>query len=298
MHWLRRALLAAALALSPAPVDAQDFEAVEIETLAVAPGLFMLTGRGGNIGVSVGDDGVFLIDDQYAPLTAKIRTAVAKLSTREIRFVLNTHWHADHTGGNENLGQAGALIVAHENVRARMSAAQFQRLLQRSTPPAPAAALPIVTFSDTVTFHMNGDEIHAVHTGPAHTDGDSIVHFERANAIHAGDVFFNGFYPFIDLDSGGSVEGMIAAAERALALADAETKVIPGHGPLSDAAGLRDYRAMLVTARDRVRALVREGKSADQVVAAKPTADLDATWGGGFMTPERFVRILYADLSR
>lgn len=277
---------------------AQNLDTVQVRTVLVARGVHMLVAAGGNIGVSAGENGVFLVDDQFAPLTEKLRTAVFGISSAPIRFVLNTHWHDDHTGGNENLGKAGVLIVAHENVRRRMSVEQFLELFNQRVPPAPEGALPVVTFTDAVTFYLNGDSIHAFHVAPAHTDGDAIVHFRGANAIHMGDVFFNGMYPFIDLSTGGSVDGMIAGAERGLALANEQTKVIPGHGPLATRADLQAYRDMLVAARDAVRRAMRGGRTLEQVRAAKPTAALDAQWGKGFLTPERFVEILYRDLSR
>lgn len=287
-----------AAALVAAAVAAQDFESLEIRTIPVAPGVHMLMGRGGNIGVSTGDDGVFLVDDQFAPLTEKIRAAIAAISEESVRFVLNTHWHGDHTGGNENLGRAGALIVAHDNVRERMSVEQFQEAFGRRVPPSPASALPVVTFSDTVTFHLNGEEIHALHVSGAHTDGDAIVHFRRADVIHAGDVYFNGMYPFIDVGSGGSIDGMIGAADRLLELSGPETKIIPGHGELSTRTQLERYREMLFVVRDRIRAALDAGRTADEIVATGPTADLDARWEKGFLKADQFVRIVCQDLSR
>jgi glyoxylase-like metal-dependent hydrolase (beta-lactamase superfamily II) len=257
----------------------------------------MLAGEGGNIGVSAGDDGVFLIDDEYAPLTDKIRAAVATISPRPIRFLLNTHWHGDHTGGNENLGQAGVVIVAHENVRRRMSSEQFIEAFGAKVPPAPAKALPVVTFTDEVTFHLNGDDLRSFHVPPAHTDGDTVIHFQKANVIHGGDLVFAGAYPFIDLSSGGSLEGVIGAIERILALCDDKTRIIPGHGPVIDKAALRKYHDVLVLARDRVGALVKQGKTLDEVKAAKPMADHDAAWGAGFVKPDFFLEIAYKSLS-
>jgi cyclase len=289
--------LCAAVALMAVPALAQqpDFSKVEVTSEKLAEGVYMLKGAGGNIGLSVGADAAFLIDDEYAPLTPKIKAAVAALTDKPIRFVLNTHWHGDHTGGNKDMGEAGSLIVAHENVRKRMSTEQFIAAFNMREPAAPPKALPVVTFADAVTFHLNGDEIRAFHVPPAHTDGDSVVHFVKANVIHAGDTFFNGFYPFIDLDTGGSVAGMIGAADRMLAIADDRTRIIPGHGPLGTKADLKAFRDMLATARDRVAALVKAGKTLEQVTAAAPTADLDAKWGQGFLKPAAFVSILYKD---
>jgi cyclase len=274
----------------------QNFEAVQVQAIPVAGGVHVLTGAGGNIGVSAGDDGVFLVDDQYAPLTPKILAAVKSIGEGPIRFVLNTHWHGDHTGGNENMGKAGALIVAHENVRKRMSVEQFLEAFNMREPASPAGALPVVTFTDAVTFHLNGDEIHAFHVPPAHTDGDAIVHFRRANVVHMGDLFFNGMYPFIDVSTGGSIDGMISAAERVLKMIGADTKVIPGHGPIATRSDLAAYRDMLVGVRAAVMRHVTAGWTLQRVVAAKPTSTFDAAWGKGFLQPDKFVEIVYTDL--
>jgi len=282
-----------------APMAAQDrFADVEIKVVPVADGIHMLLGAGGNIGVSSGEDGVFLIDDQFAPLTDKIRAAVATIDKGDIRFVLNTHWHGDHTGGNENLGKGGTLVVAHDNVRVRMSADHFSETFNSTTKASPKGALPVVTFNDRVTFHLNGATIHAFHVPPAHTDGDSIVHFEEANVVHMGDLFFNGMFPFVDVSSGGSVNGVINAVEQVLPKMNAETKVIPGHGPLTDKAGLEKYHAALVKIRKAVGALVKAGKTDDEIVAANPLADMDATWGQGFMKTDVFTKIVATSLRK
>ena len=280
--------------ISAAPAAGQqDMSQVEITTIELENDLFMLMGRGGNIGLSVGDDGAFLIDDQFAPLTDKILAAVAAVTDQPVRWVLNTHWHGDHTGGNENLGTAGAMIVAHENVYRRMNPAEFAELVGRSG-QAPRPALPAVTFDQGVRFHWNGRHIQVTHVGEAHTDGDAIVHFPRANVFHMGDTFFNGRYPFIDMDSGGGVDGVIAAANFVLERSNGGTRIIPGHGELATPEHLREYRDMLETVRLRVAGLVANGRTEDQVVAAAPTADLDATWGEN---PERFVRAVYRSLA-
>jgi glyoxylase-like metal-dependent hydrolase (beta-lactamase superfamily II) len=291
-QWIVGLVAMVAVVASPAEAQ-QQFDEVQIGTIEVADGVYMLTGSGGNLGLSVGEDGAFLVDDQYAPLTQKITAAIAAITDLPIKFVVNTHWHGDHTGGNENLGNAGVLIVAHENVRKRMSVEQFIEAFDSRTPPAPEAALPVITFTDEVTFHWNGDDLRVFHVDPAHTDGDAIIQFTDANVVHMGDTFFNGMYPFIDVGTGGSIGGMIAAADRVLGMLQPDTKIIPGHGELASVADLRAYRNMLASVRDRVRALIAEGKSRDEVIAAKPTASFDAAWGGGFMQPDIWTGIVY-----
>ncbi len=295
---MRRLLVSFALVFAVAPAAAAqvNYDTVQVRTLKVGDGVYMLQGAGGNIGVSVGSDGVILIDDQFAPLSDKIKAAVAALGG-PIRFLLNTHWHGDHTGGNEIFAKSGVVIVAHENVRRRMSVEQFVAAFNQRVPASPTGALPVVTFTDAVTFYLNGDSINVFHVAPAHTDGDAIIWFRRANVIHMGDTFFNGRYPLIDLSSGGSIDGMVGAADRVLAVADANTKIIPGHGPLGDRAALQAYRTMLATIRDRIRQAVTAGRTLEQVQAAKPTAEFDAVWGSGRITPTLFVEMLYTDLA-
>ncbi len=289
------ALILASLAV---PVWAQqDFSAVEIETIQVSGNVYMLVGAGGNIGLSVGEDGAFVIDDQYAPLSDKIMAAIAELTDADVKFLVNTHYHGDHTGGNEAFGAAGALIIAHDNVRARMSTDQFRAIFDQTIPASPAGALPIVTFSDEMTFNWNGDAIRAIHVAPAHTDGDSILHFEGANVIHMGDTFFNGFYPFIDVGSGGDINGIIAGGYRALSIANDDTAIIPGHGPVSDAAGLAAWLEMLKITRVSMQSLIDRGMSEDDALAARPTAEFDEQYGGGFMNRENYNRLLYQSLN-
>ncbi len=287
------------VAVLSVPVTAQgNFDNVRIETIKVADGIYMLVGSGGNIGLSTGEDAAFLIDDQYAPLTEKITKAVAAVSTQPVKFLLNTHWHGDHTGGNENFGKMGTLIVAHENVRKRMSTDQFMEAFGREVPASPSSALPVVTFNDTVTFHLNNQEIRAFHVPPAHTDGDTVIHFRDSNVLHTGDLFFNGTYPFIDLSGGGSAKGMIEAAASILLLSNADTKIIPGHGPLADRTALKAYRDMLEDVVSRIETAVQAGKSQAEVVQMRPTQDYDEQWGQGFMNPERFVQIVYDSLKK
>lgn len=287
-----------ACALTSVLAVAQDFSSVEIRTTEVADGVYALEGAGGNLGLVVSDDGAFLIDDQYAPLTDRIEAAVAEITDQPIRFVLNTHWHGDHTGGNENLAEGGSLVVAHDNVRKRMAAGQLMEFFEREVPPAPDDALPVVTFDDRISFHLGGHTIDAIHVPSAHTDGDAIVHLEEANVVHTGDIVFHGLYPFIDYGSGGSLGGMIEATDRVLELADADTAVITGHGgPVIDRERLSGYRDMLATVHRRLIELIVDGASLEQVRAAGVTAEFDEQWGQGFIGPERWIELNYKGMT-
>jgi glyoxylase-like metal-dependent hydrolase (beta-lactamase superfamily II) len=293
-------LVGSILAAAATPVHAQDRDlaSVEIRSKLIRGSIHLLTGAGGNMAVSAGEDGVFLVDDQFAPLTEKISAAIREIRDEPVRFVVNTHWHGDHTGGNENLGDAGAVIVAHGAVRRRLSVEQFQKMRKRTIPASPRGALPVITFSDAVTFHLNGENVHVFHVPPAHTDGDAVVHFQESDVLHTGDVFFNGTYPFIDVDSGGSIEGMIDAQERILSLCGDDSVIIPGHGPISNAAELRGARDMLRKVGDRVRSAIAKGMTLEQLIAGDPLADLDRAWGGGFIDTSQMLAIVHADLSR
>ncbi|MCU1277101.1 MAG: fold metallo-hydrolase [bacterium] len=270
----------------------------KLETQKLTEGLYLITGPGGNIALMVGSSGVFLVDDQIAPMTPQLKKAVAAVTPKPVRFVFNTHWHGDHTGGNAVLAGDGAVIVAHENVRKRMSTEQVIALFNKKVPPSPEPALPVITFKDSLAFHLNGDDIDVEHVDPAHTDGDSIVFFKKANVVHMGDTYTSMGYPFIDLSSGGSVEGLIKAADRALALAQPTTKIIPGHGPIGDREKLKSYRDMIVTIRDRIKKLAAAGKTLAEVQAAKPSAEYDAAWGGAFISGTQLVDTIYKDVTK
>lgn len=270
------------------PAHAQrDFSTVEIRTETVAPGIAVLFGAGGNIGVSFGADGTVLIDDQFAPLTAKIEAAIAALGASPVRFLLNTHWHGDHSGGNENFGKAGALIMAHDHVRERMAADQA-----KDGKTAAPAALPVVTYHDGIELHLNGSSVRTIHAPHAHTDGDSIIVWQDANVVHMGDTFFNQIsLPYIDLGSGGSAQGVLAAANRVLAMIDDQTVVIPGHGPVSNKAGLAAYRDLLADVISRVEAARKTGKSLEEVVAMKPAARYEIK--DAFISGDAFTTAVY-----
>lgn len=293
----RIALLPLLIALLPTVADAQG---ITFKSTEVAPGLYMIEGvggfAGGNLGLMTGDDGVVLIDDGLPPLSEQIIAAVGELADRPVDFLINTHVHGDHIGGNEAFEDQGATIVAHDNLRQRLETEGVQTA-PGVTAPAPEDALPVVTFSDSVTFHLNGREAFVFHVEKAHTDGDAVIHFREDNVIHTGDVLFNGIFPFIDLDSGGTVDGFIAAQERILALADDATKIIPGHGPVCGAKELRAAVDMLKDAKERVKALVDAGKTADEIVAANPLADYHDEWNWVFITTERMTRTLVRALT-
>lgn len=281
---------------SPIQAQGQDYSKVQITAEDLGGGVHALFGAGGNLGVSAGPDGVFLIDDQYAPMSVKIKAAIAKISDKPVKFLINTHWHFDHTGGNENFGNDGTIIIAHDNVRKMMREDQLIDLFNAKIPAAPKVALPVITFNDTTTFHLNGDTIFVKHMPPAHTTGDSVVYFHKANVLHTGDLFFNGIYPFIDVQNGGTVDGMIANAGSILKMVNAETKIIPGHGPMAKKQDVVAFQSMLTILRNNVRALIAEGKNKEQVLAAKPSATLDAQWADGFLSPDAFTGIVYDSL--
>lgn len=293
----RFSLLAAALlctAVGPAAAQQQDLSKVEIKAQPLAPGVAVLFGAGGNIGVSHGPDGTVLIDDQFAPLTSKIQAAVAALGATPVKYLINTHWHFDHTGGNENFGKAGALILAHDHVRDRMASEQKTRF--GVSPPSPPAALPVITYHDGISLHLNGDRVRTIHIKHAHTDGDSAVLWEKANVIHMGDTFFHQVtLPFIDLDSGGSAKGLLAGISKILMMIDDKTVVIPGHGPVATKADLTAYRDMLASVIASVEAAKAAGKTLPEIQAMKPAAKWD-TNPNGFIKGDDFVATVFASL--
>ena len=286
------AIVIAAVAALPALAQ-RDWSKVEIKATPVAGTVYMLEGAGGNIGVTIGEDGIVIIDDQFAPLAPKIKDAVAGLSDKPVKFVLNTHWHGDHTGGNEYFGEI-APLVSHDNVRKRL--AEGMDTESRKTPPAPPEALPILTFNDRLTIHLNGEEVRAIHLPHAHTDGDAVIWFTDSNVLHMGDVLFSGLFPFIDIDSGGSVDGVLAAFDEVVATVPADVKIIAGHGPLSTIADIRKSKEMIIATREIIRKALSEGRTADQMKEEKILADFEA-WNWSFITTERWIDTLVRDLS-
>lgn len=276
----------------------QGATGVEVKRTELRGNVSMLaTGAGGNLAVCAGDDGVFLVDSEFARLAGQVNDAITTLSAKGVRYVFNTHWHFDHVGGNEFFAGKGAAIVAHENVRKHMAAGLFMKEFGRAVPPSPNKALPVITFTDTVSFRINGEEIHAFHLPNAHTDGDGVVHFRKANVVHTGDIVFFPGYPFIDLSAGGSIDGMIAAVKKIAKICDDQTKIIPGHGPLMDKADLESYGAMLAEFRGIIAKEMAGGKDLDAILEAKSTADLDAKWGGMF-PPARFTELVFRSLEK
>lgn len=288
MKLIQRAipLTLASLILAPLASAQQDFSNVTIETVEVAGNVSMLVGQGGNIGVSAGDDGVLIIDDQFAPLADRIRAAINEIGGSDVpQFVLNTHFHGDHTGGNAEFG-AESVIIAHENVRMRLADGD-----------APAVALPVVTYDDDVSLHFNGEEITLIHMPNGHTDTDSVVMFTESNVIHMGDHYFNGRWPFVDLDNGGTVQGLLRNIELALSWIDDDTAVIPGHGPLATRADLENYYGVVRDAVTDIRVRRSQGQSVDEVISEGLGDDLQS-WGEGFISEERWIQTVFNSFRR
>jgi glyoxylase-like metal-dependent hydrolase (beta-lactamase superfamily II) len=270
-------------------------------TLQVQPAggtVNVLSGAGGNIAILEGPDGILLVDSGVPDAAEAVETRARGSNASKITVLINTHYHYDHTGGNERLGRAGARIIAHENVLKRLSTTQHIAFLKRDFPPVPPEARPRTTFGDTGSLAHAGEKVLYRHIPPAHTDGDSTVHFANANVFHTGDLFFNGMYPFIDYSAGGSIEGMIGAADLMLKAVDAKTAIIPGHGPLATRDDLRAFRDMLAAVHERMTKLIREGKTLEQTLAAEPTKAYDDKWGKGFLKGQDFVRLIYTGTKR
>jgi glyoxylase-like metal-dependent hydrolase (beta-lactamase superfamily II) len=273
------------------PIPLSSAEETQIETKQLTNEITVLMGIGGNIGVFTGDDGIFLIDtSQDAKHVEPMKAAITNISDKPIRFVLNTHWHYDHVNGNEALAKAGAVILAHKNARQRVSTVQDQ------TQPLPQAAWPVITFEKNLTLHINGGDVEIFYAGNAHTDGDAIAFFRKANVLHIGDIYFEGLYPWIDVPANGSIDGMIDVVTQVLPMLDEQTIVIPGHGPISDKSGLQDYLAMLIGIRDAIRPLVDAGKTLAEVQAAHPTQAFDDKWGKVWLTPDQFTELVYSGM--
>jgi glyoxylase-like metal-dependent hydrolase (beta-lactamase superfamily II) len=292
-----RAVTIVALLLAGNAAWAQGGAPATIEKQALRGGLQVLRGAGCNVVVWSGPDALLVVDSGTAASAPQLVEATGRPAAGAARFVVNTHWHPDHTGGNELLARPGAVIVAHDNVRVRLATPQNLPAYETRVPASPRSALPVVTFDDTLTLHLNGDRLTLLHVPSAHSDGDVLAWWEDANVVHLGDVYYADAYPFVDVAGGGSLAGLVAAIETVLSRADAETVVVPGHGPVGGRADLAAYRDMLVTVGTRVRTLVEQGRSADEVVAARPTAALDERYGKGGVSADRFVRMLYEDLA-
>jgi cyclase len=289
---IRVLFLGAALLLATSVIaqNAQDFSKVEIKTTKYTDKFYTLEGQGGTIGALVGPDGVFLVDTQFAPLTEKLVAAVKKISSSPIKFIVNTHVHGDHTGGNENFAKLGAIIFSRDQLRARLARPGG------NAAPAPQVALPVVTYDGPVTIHLNGEDVQLIPIRSAHTDGDTLVSFPGLDVLMTGDYYRSVGYPNIDRNNGGSLNGMLEGLGRTIGLAGPNTKIIPGHGPTVDRAAVTAHRDIMLAVRDRVAELIKQGKTAQEIIAAKPTAPYDAKVEQAAMTSERFINQLYAEL--
>ena len=290
-------LLLVLLLLGAVPINAQqpDYSKVQIKATKVAGNVYMLEGAGGNIGVSVGADGILIVDDQFAPLAGKIRAALQTLNPGKLRFILNTHFHGDHTGSNAAFGPE-ATIIAHDNVRKRLSTEQYSKVFKQTTPASPKEALPVITFNQSLTVHFNGEEIRAIHFPQGHTDGDSVIFFTTSNVVHLGDDFFSGRFPFVDVDSGGNVEGLTKNIAELIGKIPADAKLIPGHGPISTLEDLKQYHRMLVETTDIVRKKIAAKKSLDEIKKEGLPAEWNS-WGTGFIKTDLWIELIHRSLT-
>lgn len=293
---MKKFLLLIVLSLFAVTATAQtDFSKVQIKATKVAGNVYMLEGAGGNIGVSVGDDGILIVDDQFAPLADKIRAALKGVADKKLRFILNTHWHGDHTGGNVAFGPE-ATIIAHDNVRKRLATEQKSEVFKSTTPASPKEALPVITFDQSLSVHFNGEDIRAIHYPKGHTDGDSVIFFSSSNVVHLGDDFFAGRFPFVDLESGGTVEGLTKNIGEIITKIPDGAKLIPGHGPISTIDDLKNYHRMLQQTSEVVRQKISAGKTLDQIKTEGLPAEW-APWGTGFIKTDRWLETIYKSLT-
>lgn len=300
MRFTQRALTTLTLVVGLFVSGSAGAQQGPLKTQDLGNGIYVIFGPGGNIGASVGEDGVILIDDKFDRLSSFLIAAIGEITDKPIRFLINTHWHGDHTGANQALSKVGAVIVAHDNVRERLSTDQVQELFSRTIPASPEAALPVITFDQQITFHINGHTARVYHVPNAHTDGDSIIYFETANVVHMGDLYFAGAYPFVDIDSGGGTSGLLAGLDLVLSMINDETQVISGHGGVTGKAELRDYRDVVLELHNRLVEMIADGKSLEEVLEAKITSDFDEVWGNGFQgynDPVSFVTYAYHGLT-
>lgn len=278
---------------------AKEKAEVQVTTEKLAEKIYMLQDSSGmgNTVVLTGDDGVLMVDTKAEDSVDKLLAKITELCEKPIRFAIITHWHFDHVGGNIKVAKIGATIIAHENVRKQMRVEHDMKLLNTKVPPSPEIAQPLVTFKKELTFHLNGEDVKIFHVKPGHTDGDAVIFFQNANVIHMGDLYFEGLYPYIGIYSGGSINGMIKVIHQILPMINEKTKVVPGHGPLSNKAKLQEYVSMLTTIRNKVSQLMQKNYTMEEVIAAKPTQVFDEKWGKGFLSPDQFTKLVYMDLS-
>lgn len=299
MRTITRAFIPfAVVALLAAPLSAGSPDEIPVTATRLGENLFLLVGAGGNMAASVGEDGVLLVDSDYEHMNRKLRDAIATVKGGQVRYLVNTHWHFDHVGGNAEFGGTGSTIIAHENVRRSMASDQHIAILEVDTAASPRAALPVVTYSGGMTLHLNGEEISVLHFPLAHSGGDSVIHFRKADVIHTGDIFFNCGYPFIDVSDGGTIDGLIAAVQAILEMCDDGTRIIPGHGAVATRNDLGAYLGMLRTFRDLVAAEIAAGKDLDTILESGVTAAVDEEFGKVYFTPEKFTEMVYRSLKR
>lgn len=274
----------------------RDWEAIEIKTTNIKENISYLEGSGGNIGVLHGEDGIMIVDDQFAELSEKIKAALSALSDSDLKFIVNTHYHGDHVGGNENLSKDGATIVAHQMVRERLGESFYNAIMDREVEAKPSTYWPTITFTEEIKFYLNGEEVQVIHVPNAHTDGDALIYFKTSNVLHGGDAFVRYGYPYIDVAAGGSINGLIAAQEKILEVADEETIIIPGHGGLSSIEDVKELKQMLEGTRNIIKDLKAEGKTLDECLTAQPFSEYHEKWSGSFITSDLFVRLVYESL--